>query len=577
MDRVLKSLINDVLLKQEIKSEGDDKDYELFANYAIVSKEFKKEFNISLLSTGNGDDTGIDGIAIIINGHLVESIDEVEDLFEQYNELEIEYIFIQTKNTKGFEGKEINNFGFGVEDFFAETPRLRRNQEIKDFSEISNLIYSNAPKFKANPLIKLFYVTAGNYTEDQNLEGIKEKICEDLKGSNLFSSVSFKYVDQNEIIKIYRNLKNKLEVVINFKERVTLPEINRIQESYLGMLPLNEFMKLINDENGNLRNIFYDNIRDFQGIKNPINSEIHKTLDSNQPELFSILNNGITIVANDIRTTGNKFSIVDYQVVNGCQTSNVIFDFFKSKREAQFSIPIKLIVTSDDAVKNKITIATNSQTAIKREQLQAMTDFQKNLEQFYSSYQGDLKLFYERRAGQYQSDPNVIKARIITIQNQIKAFSSIFYENPDRVTTYFGSIVRQYIEIDDPKIFNEKHKHILYYLAGLAYYRLDSFFRSRCLDTNFRKIKFFLLFLFRKLIRPKVLASQYMNSEKRVSKYCDPIFDILRDREKSLDCFKKTIDIVKCSGKDFNNKQLIKQTEFTKSLIRTMGQDRKTS
>ena len=261
--------------------------------------------------------------------------------------------------------------------------------------------------------------------------------------------------------------------------------------------------KLILDSNGNIRNIFYDNIRDFQGFGNPVNKGIMETLQGISPEIFAVLNNGITVVASKLQPSGNKFTVTDYQIVNGCQTSYILADYLKTNPTSDISLPMKLIITENDEIANQITVATNNQTAIKREQLQAMTDFQKNLELYYSSFKGDSQLFYERRAGQYQNDSNVIKARIINIQNQIKAFSSNFYENPDRVTTYFGNTVKQNVEIDNPRIFNVNHDYQLYYLAGLAYYRLDSLFRSKNIDPRYRKIRFFLLMLFRMRLRRK--------------------------------------------------------------------------
>lgn len=569
MDRILSSLVDDLLNKQEILRETDDNNFEYFSNYVLVTEELKKDFDLSIVNTGSGDDTGIDGIAIIINGQFVESTDDVEYFAENFEYFDVTYIFIQTKNTNKFEGKEINNFSFGLMDFFSDRHKLRRNENIEYVNEISNLVFAQAPKFNHNPVCKLFYVTTGTYQIDQNNEAIKNTTIETLMSLNLFSSVSFSFLGSNELIKIYRNLNNKVSVPILFQERVTLPEIDGIKESFLGIIPLSEFSKLIVDENNNLRNIFYDNIRDFQGLRNPVNTQIEKTLKTAQPEIFTILNNGITVVANDLKSTGNKFTVIDYQIVNGCQTSNVLYEYIKNTNYVDFTIPLKLIVTSNEDIKNKITIATNSQTAIKHEQLQAMTDFQKNLEQYYTTTQGDTKLYYERRTGQYQTDNTIIKARIINIQNQIKSFSTFYYENPDRVTTYFGYIVKQFIEVDNPKIFNEQHQLLLYYTAGLAYYRLETFFKSKILDSKYRKIKFFVLMLFRKLIQKEMLLQTYMNSTRKVDEYCNPIILILEDRVKSIDYFSKAIDIIDKSGQDINDKQLIKQTIFTTSLIDT--------
>ncbi|WP_446719262.1 AIPR family protein, partial [Herbaspirillum sp. C7C2] len=41
-------------------------------------------------------------------------------------------------------------------------------------------------------------------------------------------------------------------------------------------------------------------------------------------ELFCVLNNRVTIVATSLTPAGNHFTLRDYQIVNGCQTSNVL-------------------------------------------------------------------------------------------------------------------------------------------------------------------------------------------------------------------------------------------------------------
>lgn len=568
MDRIVKNLVEDLLKSLELSSDGPEKDFEKFSNYCLISKEYNKYFDLDSTCTGAGDDTGIDGVAIIANGQLLENKEDIDFLLTSNNYLEASYIFVQSKTSSEFSSKEMNNFSFGVKDFFSEKPKLRRNRDIEDFADISNYLLSKASKFRSNPKCKLYYVSNGIWTNDQNNTAIIESTRSELLSTNLFSEISFSAIDANEICRLYRNTKNSVTTTFVFQDKVTLPDLPNITESYLGILPLTEFKKILMDENNNIRNIFYDNVRDFQGMNNPVNTSISETLGSDARELFTVLNNGVTIVANDLKTSGNRFTISDYQIVNGCQTSNILYEYLNNPTEtiSNFQLPIKLIVTNNDEVKNKITIATNSQTAIKREQLQAMTDYQKNLEMYFQTFEGDARLYYERRSGQYQTDGNVLRARIINIKDLIKSFSSIFYENPDRVTTYFGSIVSQNIESDNPNIFNSKHSRILYYTSALAYYRLDTLFSKRKLDTNYRKVKFFLIMLFRMLIKNETLHLSNMTSDRLSTEYCSPIIGILHNIDNSCELFEKAIEIVKLSGQNVDDKQLIKQVSFTKNL-----------
>ena len=329
----------------------------------------------------------------------------------------------------------MRTFYFGVSDFFSENPKLPRNEEVTKQAELSEYIFDRASDFKENPKCKTFFITTGVYQETTHIAAVLTSTNDELTNLNLFETNENYVLGANELGKLYRKSKNPITTEFEFSNKITLPSIEGVDQSYYGVLPFSEFKKLLVDENGNMYSVFNDNVRDFQGSINSVNNNIRETLVSGSPTLFSVLNNGITIVADSMKLSGNSLTITDYQIVNGCQTSNVLYENRTVNGIDDVNIPLRLIVTNDDDVKSKITVSTNNQTAIKKEQLTAMSDFQKNLEHYYSAIEGDGKLYYERRAKQYNSDPAVVKRKIITIANQIKSFSSMFMQNPHRVTT----------------------------------------------------------------------------------------------------------------------------------------------
>ncbi len=486
MDRITKQLLTDFLNAQEITSTSESDDFDKFCNYTIISNDYNKTFDVNSVTVGSGGDTGIDGITIIVNGHLVEDTDEIDDLLESNGFLDVTYIFIQAKTSSNFDTKDMHSFYFGVSDFFSESPQLPRNDDVKRYSEISEYALERASDFKENPKCKTYFITTGVVNEDKNISAVTQSSIETLKTYNLFEDIEAHIVGASELGKLYRKTKNPISSSFVFSNKVTLPEIEGIEQSYYGVLPLSEFRKLLIDENENVQNVFDDNVRDFQGTNNPVNTSIAETIVSDNPSLFSVLNNGVTVVANSIKTSGNSLTITDYQIVNGCQTSNVLLENINAEGLENLSIPLRLIVTNDDDIKSKITVSTNNQTAIKKEQLSAMSDFQKNLEHYYSSILGEGRLYYERRAKQYNSDRNVVKRKIITIPNQIKSYSSMFSKNPHMVTTYFGSLVKKMGD-SGSKIFEPDHQYAPYYMAGLAFYKLDSLFNSGDIDKKIEK------------------------------------------------------------------------------------------
>lgn len=565
MDRITKQLLSDFVGSQEIKSEKESDQFERFCNYTIVTSEYGKTFDIEAVTIGGGSDTGIDGVAIIVNGFLVEEVADVDDLLERNGSLDVLYVFVQAKTSSNIEVKELNSFYTGVLDFFAEEPKLIRNDDIKKYAEISDYILSLASSFKKNPKCKTYFITTGGSQEDENVAAVKSINEAHFKQMNIFDSVENSVIGASDLGKLYRKSKNPISATFLFKNKVTLPSVEGINESYYGILPFSEFKKLLIDNNGNIQAVFDDNVRDFIGNKNPVNKSIAETLKGKNPQLFSVLNNGVAIVANSIKTTSDTFTISDYQIVNGCQTSNVLYELSELDGIDGINIPVRLVVTEDEEIKAKIIVSTNNQTAIKKEQLSAMSDFQKNLEHYYASIIGDGRLYYERRPKQYASNGAVPKRKIITLPDQIKSFSAMIYRNPHLVTTYFGRIVKDMGETKTA-IFKKDHQFAMYYLAGLAFYRLMSLFHSGAIDKKYKKVKFYIIMLVPMLSSKDEIP--VLNSLKKVEGFCSPIIDKLNNEESCKNIFFRAIEIIDRSGVNVNDKEALKSRLMTDAIIK---------
>lgn len=95
-------------------------------------------------------------------------------------------------------------------------------------------------------------------------------------------------------------------------------------------------------------------------------------------------------------------------------------------------------------LKTSITLATNSQTEVKTEQLEALNVFQKNWSYTIKQSVKLFPLYYERRSQQYNSDGGVKKTQIVSIPIQIKAFAAMFLDSPHLVSGYYGTIVKRF-------------------------------------------------------------------------------------------------------------------------------------
>jgi len=316
-----------------------------------------------------GGDTGLDGIAIVANGFLIADVEELEDIIDQAGYLDVTFVFIQAETSSNFEGAKIGTFGYGVTDFFRDQPKLKRNAKVKAAAETMQAIYEKSSKFRrGNPSCKLFYVTTGKWVGDSTLEARIDSVRTDLNDTGQFRSVEFLPLGASDVQKRYQQSRHAISSEFTFSNRITVPDVPDVSEAYDGLLPWPEFKKLIIDDTGQLlKRLFFDNVRDFQGY-NDVNSGIRLTLETTDRNRFVLMNNGVTIIARTVRATGNRFTIEDYQVVNGCQTSHVLYDQREILDES-VSVPIRLISTRNEDVIKAIIKATNRQTEISEEQL----------------------------------------------------------------------------------------------------------------------------------------------------------------------------------------------------------------
>lgn len=306
-----------------------------------------------------------------------------------------------------------------------------------------------------------------------------------------------------------------------------------------------------------MRGIFESNIRDFQGY-NAVNDAILETLDSNHKARFVLMNNGVTIIARVLtRGTGYKFHIEDFQIVNGCQTSNVLFEYDGEVNDVM--IPLRLISTDNDDVIQSIVKATNQQTQLSREQLFAATEFPKKLEHFLKTYDAAHQIFYERRSRQYDRTAITDKLRIVTQANMIRAFAGMFLEEPHRTTRNFNALLDK-VGTD---IFEEGQSLDPYYVAAYTLYRLEKQFRSGALDTLFKAARFQILLAFRRLANPDKLPA--FNS-RAMEAYCKSVIDILWDTPKSDALFQDAAKIVLAVTKADMHRDNIRTVNVTNAI-----------
>ncbi|HET9183653.1 MAG TPA: AIPR family protein [Candidatus Angelobacter sp.] len=105
------------------------------------------------------------------------------------------------------------------------------------------------------------------------------------------------------------------------------------------LIQLFRFMQKYKALSGDLDLLYEKNVRQFLGNKRKVNRGIEQTLEKH-PERFGLYNNGITLVAEEVRNQPNgELSLKNPFIVNGCQTTRTIWLVLQRKLNSGGSAP----------------------------------------------------------------------------------------------------------------------------------------------------------------------------------------------------------------------------------------------
>ena len=119
---ITKSHFDDFVASYDYCDLSENEAFEKFIIYCIVSKYIRNQTItkslIDDINIGNGGDWGIDGLLIVVNGRIVTSIQDVDDMLNANGYLDVQFVFIQAKNVESLNVGEIGKALDGVEYIF---------------------------------------------------------------------------------------------------------------------------------------------------------------------------------------------------------------------------------------------------------------------------------------------------------------------------------------------------------------------------------------------------------------------------------------------------------------------------
>jgi hypothetical protein len=449
-------------------------------------------------------DYGIDAIYLTANNSIINTPEELE---EYDNNTKFTFHIFQFK--KGI-GLDINTFlklKSGLDNAFIENNVLidqnqYMNNRITNLVEIRDILYEKFPVGRIKINIYVCFSGVKSKVTSDTLLSSHIKSIKDLLEDNSYSNSEIIILGGQELINKNRETESITDI-LKFKKSmkyIAETEDNIKLTGYIGIVNAEEIAKLVK----NYQNLLFEaNVRDHYK-KNPINNAIFNTCtDNNEGKYFWSLNNGLTLTCSKVDDLPDeKYRIHGLQVVNGCQTSNMIYQaFINSNRRQELddkketgtiltekeklelinlekkcldkdvTILIKIIETSDTDLIYRITETTNSQTDIKIFSLKANEDIHKNIEQFFL----ENRVYYERRINYYK---NKGKTQLIDIKKLSQLYWAMVMYKPSIARSNPKAVFLDNYSRIFPSPENEERNYNLYLIPVLVQLKLERVIRS---------------------------------------------------------------------------------------------------
>lgn len=488
---------------------SDTKNFECFANYCVFSQFSSDTVEPSELVYEDAD-PGIDGAFVFVEDRAVFSLEELYRLLEETKrDLLFSVVFTQVKSSTSWQKKEIDSFAAAIVDILSEEPAQPHGERLAEFRKIFTAIFDNIGRVKGGrPDIHAYFASAAEVTEATEIKAAFSIGEKSLTGTGLFSNVSFSMAHREVLHEFWLSINSSIEATLATVGYAPFPAAPDIANAYVATVHARDFIDtVLKNNDGTVRKkLFEENVRDFLGVDAEVNSEISATLsDEGKRDRFGIMNNGVTIVAADVRVAGPNIYVRDFQIVNGCQTSNMLIAE-DEKIQKGVSLMVKLIQADEPNVIDDIVRATNRQSKVEDAQFVSTMSFLKKLETYFRARGEDEanRLYFERRKGQYGPE-NIAAVRIFDVRETARCFAAVDMMRPDIASRYPNRLTSELLGL----VYNDKNNEEAYYVSCFSLYRLKLLISNKRIGPKYSKLRWHIL----------AVAAQYCGATFKKSHY----------------------------------------------------------
>lgn len=417
-----------------VRDRGDA--FEIFAIEQILKDHDLSSDEIYYGRVDGRGDGGIDGFYIFINGHPLQ---EADSFMWPKSNSELHVVFITSKHHDTFVASTIESLISSLTellDFTIDNVDLSGSYSsdiIKRRSHFKSAYRRLSPRL-SHFMVDVIYASRGDLSSlGSEVKSRADQIIDIIKNSFGSCEARFLFIGASELIDMHRRMPT-------YSMELPFVEVLSKGERYILLARLSDYFSFINDNGKMRRHLFDSNVRDFMGL-NRVNDDIRSTLNERDSEDFWLFNNGVTILSSAATIIGDSIRASDVQIVNGLQTTETIFRYFSQNEiendHDERCILVKIIVSTDNKIRDKIIQATNNQTIVELSSLHATDKIQRDIEDILIKY----NLYYERRKNYYLNLGHS-PSEIISPTYAAAASVGIFLKSPHKATTFRSKIMR---------------------------------------------------------------------------------------------------------------------------------------
>lgn len=365
---------------------------------------------------------------------MVTGVSDLPDIADMISDTDFNYHFYEDRHQdEGIdavyvneEDKKIQLFSFKYRESFNPDQQQRKNELVESVKFLSDIRTRNFDHTSGKTKlfleiitekffddyqpwsIELFFISNDTRPIDENDAnivnfkkslGLKVRlIClEDIAKSLLsdHDPINAELVMDNDALMSYK--ESKLSSDTSYILRLSLIDLIRITcDDDHFRKRMDNYDKEELAEAHISYNVLSDNVRGFI-LKSEYNKNIYTTLEK-EPSKFFMYNNGITIIASDVKVVpfpnGSRSQVIitDLQVLNGGQTLRTIHNYNERNKSAglenlqKAEILVRVFKVTDKLLMNRIAEYTNSQNAILNRDLKSISSDQIKLERYLENF-----------------------------------------------------------------------------------------------------------------------------------------------------------------------------------------------